>query len=812
MNQSTSLFPCALAGRHFARVIFLVVALAWCGAARAQTDLTVYDDSFGAGWQSWSWSTVDAGSTAVVHSGSTSIAVDAGAWSALWLHHDAFDTTGYGNLTFWINGGAVGGQKLRVIATLNNSGLSSGVDIGPLSANTWQQITIPLASLGAANVSNFTGVWVQEFTGNDQPTYYVDDVVITGSVPIIPPPPLVGMAIYQDSLVNGWDNWSWATVNTGNTNPVNSGTSSIAVTSGPYTAVRVHHSAMDTQPYTTLTFWINGGSAGGQMLKLAALRSGSVVAQLPIGPLAPNTWQKISISLSDLAVANVPDLTDFWLQESQGQSIPTYFVDDMRLDLGSAPSVVNVTINRNQKIGTVNPRLFGLNTAIWDGSFNTPTTASLLTEVNNRALRFPGGSASDEYHWKTNMSEGQTFQWATNFDAFANIATATHAQVYITANYGTGTPQEAADWVQYSNVTKHYGFKYWEIGNENYGTWETDHNNRPNDPVTYATRFKDYVQQMKAVDKSIKIGAVIVADEDSQSNYADETVTNPSTGQTHHGWTPVMLTAMKQLGCLPDFVIYHRYEQAPFGENDTYLLTAAKTWPKDAAAIRQLLNDYLGKDAAKVEINCTENNSVYGNPGKQTTSLVNGLFMADSLGNIMKTEFTSFFWWDLRNGQEFGNNNSSFLYGWRNYGDYGIVDYATPAAPADRYPTFYVYKLMAQFARGGEKVLTASSDFWGLGVYAVRGQDDTLRVLLINRHPTEPLNARITLQGLGQNTPATVYEYGMPEDDAARTGAASPDVQQSQTTLSGPTFNYTAGPYSATVLKIQTDDNGEDSD
>lgn len=810
MMYTTSLLCRRQARRLCACLLFPLLTLAWTATARGQTDLTVYDDALGAGWQSWSWSSVTLGSTAVVHSGSTAIAVDAGGWSALWLHHDAFDTTGYGNLTFWINGGPSGGQHLRVVATLNNSGLPGGVDIGPLAANTWQQITIPLASLGASNVTTFTGFWIQEFTGNSQPTYYVDDVVITGSVPVIPPPPLVGMAIYQDALVNGWDNWSWASVNTGNTTPVNSGTSSIAVTSGPYTALRVHHSPMSTEPYTSLTFWVNGGSVGGQVLRLQALLSYNALPGVTIGPLPANTWQKITIPLSDLGVANQPDLTDFWLQEPQGLTLPTYYVDDMRLNLGSAPATVNVTVHRNQKLGKIDPRLFGLNTAIWDGSFNTPTTAGLLTEVNNRALRFPGGSISDVYHWQTNMSEGQTFQWATSFDAFAAIATATHAQVYITANYGTGTPQEAADWVRYSNVTKGFGFKYWEIGNENYGTWEADNNTRPNDPVTYATRFKEYVRQMKAVDRSIKIGAVIVGGEDSQSNYTDETVTNPRTGQTHHGWTPVLLATLKQLGCIPDFVVYHRYEQGPGGENDTFLLTSAKTWADDAAGLRQMLNDYLGKDAAGVEINCTENNSVYGNPGKQTTSLVNGLFFADSLGNIMKTEFTSFFWWDLRNGQEFGNNNSPFLYGWRKYGDYGIVNAATPAGPADRYPTFYVCKLMRQFARGGEKVLAASSDFWGLGVYAVRGQDDTLRVLLINKHPTDPLTATITIQGLEQNTPATVYTYGMPEDDAARTGnAAGADVQQTQTTLAGSTFTYTAGPYSATVLKIQTGDNGD---
>jgi len=50
----------------------------------------------------------------------------------------------------------------------------------------------------------------------------------------------------------------------------------------------------------------------------------------------------------------------------------------------------------------------------------------------------------------------------------------------------------------------------------------------------------------------------------------------------------------------------------------------------------------------------------------------------------MNTEFNSVMWWDLRNGQETGNNNSASLYGWRLYGDYGVVDSADPANPVDR--------------------------------------------------------------------------------------------------------------------------------
>ena len=104
-------------------------------------------------------------------------------------------------------------------------------------------------------------------------------------------------------------------------------------------------------------------------------------------------------------------------------------------------------------------------------------------------------------------------------------------------------------------------------------------------------------------------------------------------------------------------------------ESDAGLLQSSGSWATDAANLRQQLDDYLGAAGAGVELICTENNSVYSNPGKQTTSLVNGLFLADSIGAAMKTAFNGVIWWDMRNGQDTANNNSSSLYGWRLYGD-----------------------------------------------------------------------------------------------------------------------------------------------
>jgi hypothetical protein len=823
------------------------LGMAFDGSAQAQTDLSIYSDApLGGGWNNWSWATTDVTSTVAVHAGSTSIAVAAGPYQALYLHHDPFDTTGYGTLTFWINGGAAGQPKLQVAASLFNINDPANdlhppaVPIGPIGPNSWQEISIPLVSLGADKVPTFSGFWIQESGGTDQTLnpFYLDDIVLTAGAappppPTNPPPPLNGgMALYDDYLTdhiftNDWQDWSFfATITNfrNGTNPafVNSGTNALAVApSQAGAALRFHHAMLDTHDYASLTFWINGGDAGGQVLSVNALIAGAAQPGFLVGPLVANTWQKLVIPLADLGVANVPNLSDIWIQDVSGGAGPTFYVDDVRLDLGPPPRLVNVTVHAKSPIRRVDPRTFGLNTATWDGTLATPTTTSLLNEINIQALRFPGGSTSNGYHWKTNMSEGNTFQWATSFDAFAGIATAVHAQVYVTVNYGTGTPEEAADWVRHSNLEKGYGFKYWEVGNENYGNWEMDHNTRPQDPVIYATRFAEYARQMKAVDPSIKIGAVLLADEDSFANYpADEVVVNPRTAASHSGWSAVMLSTFKQLGVTPDFVVYHRYEQGPFRESDVYLLGASRGWGGDAANIRQMLNDYLGGKAKRVDIDSTETNSVYAQPGKQTTSLVGGLFLADSLGNIMKTEFNSCFWWDLRNDRE-TNNVSPSLYGWRPYGDYGLVNYADPPGPADRYPTFYVQKLLTHYARGGETVVDATSDYNGLGIYAVRDhQTKTLNLLVINKHPVAALNTSVTIAGFRVGHSAEVFTYGIPQDDAARTGIGSADVAQSTATLAGRTFTLNPGPYSATVIKIShrrlargdRDDDDDDSD
>ena len=522
----------------------------------------------------------------------------------------------------------------------------------------------------------------------------------------------------------------------------------------------------------------------------------------------------------------------------------------------------NLTVNANSNVRTVDERLLGINAVMWDAQGSSANTIALVQEAGVRIIRVPGGSNSDEYHWTTNKSLNNSWTWATGFDGMTRLITGAGTQAFVTTNYGTGTPQEAAAWVAYANAsislygsasditigtdanntdwqtagywanlrasaplatddgrnflrmgrTAVIGIHHWEIGNEVYGSWETDQQAVPHDPFTYATRAKDYITRMKAVDPTISVGVVATVGEDSYPNNTNHPATNPRTGAVHNGWTPVLLTTLKSLGVTPDYLIYHRYDQNPGQESDAGLLRASSTWPNDAASLRGQLNDYLGTTtAASIELLVTEHNSVSSNPGKQVTSLVNGLFLADSFGALINTEFNASTWWDLRNGppaDSGGNitgNNSSLLYGWRTYGDYGVLSMPHTGGSTsyyEKYPAFYAMKLVSYFATGGDTVLTTTTDNNLLAVYAVK-RAGNVRLLVVNKDPANTMNANIALTGLTPPSIANTYTYGIANDNAAQaSGAGCADITGGEINVAGSTFSASFPPYSMTVVQL----------
>ena len=145
----------------------------------------------------------------------------------------------------------------------------------------------------------------------------------------------------------------------------------------------------------------------------------------------------------------------------------------------------------------------------------------------------------------------------------------------------------------------------------------------------------------------------------------------------------MLLTTLKNLGVTPDFAVYHYYAQytdpnanpVPAADSDPILLQASVNWARDAADIRQQITDYFGAGGTNIELIVTENNSDPSSAfGRQLTSIVNGLYLADSVCQLMKTEFNGYLWWDLRNGHDSSGTFDPTIYGWRSYGDEGMID------------------------------------------------------------------------------------------------------------------------------------------
>jgi hypothetical protein len=148
----------------------------------------------------------------------------------------------------------------------------------------------------------------------------------------------------------------------------------------------------------------------------------------------------------------------------------------------------------------------GLNTTPWNYVYAANRSAGggadviqpLLKAAGIGLLRYGGGAYADYYDWQTNTNiqtciwgnpfgsfTGAPFPYDTTapftgascdgtdslpFDQFASRVKAIGAQSFVTVNYGSGTPAEAAAWVSHAAG----GVALWEVGNENYGCWEVN--------------------------------------------------------------------------------------------------------------------------------------------------------------------------------------------------------------------------------------------------------------------------------------------------------------------------------------------------
>ncbi len=321
------------------------------------------------------------------------------------------------------------------------------------------------------------------------------------------------------------------------------------------------------------------------------------------------------------------------------------------------------------------------------------------------------------------------------------------AEPIITANYGSGTPEEAAGWVRHANVTNDHGVRYFEIGNEVYGNghygaqWETDHHPSKS-PTTYASYVVEYAAAMKAVDPTIQIGAVLT----TPGSWPDGIVGPGDTMDWNN-------TVMSIAGSMIDFVIVHHYPCATSQED---LPDAPQTEiPGMAAALRSLIDRYAGDNAGNVGIAVTE---AAATAYKNTSP--SGLFTPDEYLTWLEQGAFTLDWWNLHNGTDCGNITE--VEGATDYDDGGILSSGAACEPPlnTPFPPYHGTRMIGELGSPGDTLVRTGSSTPLVSAHAVRTADGAVNVMLINKDPDNAATVDLSYQGFTPSpaTP-TVYSY-----------------------------------------------------
>jgi len=445
----------------------------------------------------------------------------------------------------------------------------------------------------------------------------------------------------------------------------------------------------------------------------------------------------------------------------------------------AAGTPVTVTVNARAGLAAVPDTSLGVNDAVWDSQLGTPAVSDLLKSAGVRTMRYPGGSYADIYHWKDNTAPGGYVAPNTDFDTFMGSVQRVGAQAMIIANYGTGTPQEAADWVRYANVTKNYGARYWTIGNENYGNghyganWEAD-DHADKSATAYANGVVAFADAMKAVDPTVKVGAVLTM----PGNWPDGI-----TGSGDPG--PWNQTVLGIAGSKIDFVDVHWYPGGSAAES----LSRTDQIVDAVHLLRQQLTRYAGAGADRVGIGLTETNV---DVGRNTQPAA--LFLADAYSALLEQGVFTIDWWNVHNGLD----KVSTVAGQQDYGDYGLLSSGNCTAdgatcqPALNTPfaPYHGLAMMNTFAHPGDQFVRAGTDQSLVTAHAVRRSNGDLAVLLVNKDPDHGYDARIDYAGYA---PAA----GAPSVVSYLNGATS-----LATAATGTATSQSLPPYSLTTLVL----------
>lgn len=218
--------------------------------------------------------------------------------------------------------------------------------------------------------------------------------------------------------------------------------------------------------------------------------------------------------------------------------------------LPATAQTVNIKVEAKEDAPTISRHIYGhfaehLGRCVYGGFYvgedsEIPNTAGVRTDVVKALkdlkipnLRWPGGCFADTYHWKDgigpkedrpsmlnvwwgNVKEDNSF----GTHDFLNMCELLETEPYISANVGSGTPQELTDWIKYTTHPagsspmpdlraengrqEPWKVKFWGVGNE---AWGCGGNMRPEYYADLYRQFATFMSDWKNNDGLYRIAS-----------------------------------------------------------------------------------------------------------------------------------------------------------------------------------------------------------------------------------------------------------------------------------------------------------------
>ena len=428
-------------------------------------------------------------------------------------------------------------------------------------------------------------------------------------------------------------------------------------------------------------------------------------------------------------------------------------------------------------------------------------------------LRWPGGDFASGYHWEDGVgpkgsrprrfTEAWREEESNHFgtDEFIDYCRKIGTEPYICVNLGTGTIDEAANWVEYCNGTgntsyanlrRKYGHDephrvhYWGLGNEVFGEWQIGHMNAED----HAKLALECGKMMKWVDPSIQLVACGLPDLD---------------------WNRIVLTKLVHIA---DYISLHDYEGNPdYYEELGTIRQVERNLEVTAAAIT--LTDRLRgqptplmvaipeiRNKKPIQIAVDEWNIWYRkrdlyhpNPVEERYNLRDALWVASVLNLFQRQgdKVTLACLAQMLNsiGAIFTSPSGMFL--------------QTIYFPMKLYRNQCGSQALRSTVESPSFSSQSYKDVPYLDVSATLDNSrKAISVAVVNRHQTEPIRATVAIQNGRIGRPATSFEINGATPETENSFSEPDNVRISQKEVSGvgDKFDYVFPSHSVTLLKL----------